>query len=140
MITYLLHFLFFHKYFHWRKYLPLLWYLKSCPLPLTLILTLTQTLTLIGSQFVRGQFSGRPRFYINLMFFTFSLNQLLPMSELLQFMLKCFSTEKRVARNNGRIFSFKKWNVVFNFSINSYWKTFCEKLCSAKGFSSIKIF
>ena len=77
MHTYLLHFFFFHKYFHWRKSLPLLCYLKPCPLPLTLTLTLTQTLTLTGGQFVRGQLSGHPRFYINLRFFTFSLNQLL---------------------------------------------------------------
>ena len=31
-------------------------------------------------------------------------------------------------------FSFKKTNVVFNFSIRSYWKTFCKSMWSEKGF------
>ena len=38
------------------------------------------------------------------------------------------------------VFSFKKWKVVFNFSICSHWKTFCKRMYSAKGFCGIKLF
>ena len=38
------------------------------------------------------------------------------------------------------VFSFKKWKVVFNFSICSHWKTFCKRMYSAKGFCRIKLF
>ena len=31
-------------------------------------------------------------------------------------------------------FSFKNWNVVFNFSIRSCWKTFCRSMWSENGF------
>ena len=48
--------------------------------------------------------------------------------------------EKRVAQNSRHLFSFKKWNVIFNFSIRSHWKIFCKNMCSAKGFSGIKLF
>ena len=37
-------------------------------------------------------------------------------------MLQYFSMGKSIGRNSRRLFSIKKWNVVFKFSIRSYWK------------------
>ena len=43
-------------------------------------------------------------------------------------------TRKILTSHFFSFFYFKKWNVVFNFSICSHWKTFCKIMCSEKGF------
>ena len=38
------------------------------------------------------------------------------------------------------LFSFKMWNVVFNFSVFGHWQTFSKSMCSTKGISGTEHF
>ena len=67
-------------------------------------------------------------------------------SKKLSFDIKSFNVLPGVADANSLSWSFsfhfffKKWNLVFSFSIRSHRKTFCKRMYSAKSFSLIKPF